>query len=121
MKINEKIKKLRKERQWSQADLADKLNVHLTHISRLETGKYPPSLELLKKLAQIFEVTTDYLLFDSIDNLEAVNFQKKPLYDKIKMLETLEEPDQKILLGVINTFLAKQQMWNVLNTTRSRS
>jgi transcriptional regulator with XRE-family HTH domain len=118
MKMSEKIKILRKEKKWSQAELAETLNVHVTHISRLETGKYAPSLELLKKIAEMFGVTTDYLLYDSIESLEPVTIQNKPLYERMKLVDSLEEEDRKILVGVIETFLTKQQMWNVLNKAR---
>jgi len=119
MKMSEKIKILRKERKWSQAELAGKLNVHVTHISRLETGKYAPSLDLLKKLAEAFEVTTDYLLYENVDSLESIHLQNKPLYERMKLLDSLDEEDKKILMGVIDTFLTKQQMWHVLDKSRS--
>ena len=119
MKMNEKIKKLRKDRGWSQAELAEKLGVHLTHISRLETGRYAPSLELMKKLAELFEVTTDYLLYESVDNQGPINLQDKTILERMKLIEALEEQDRKIILGVVDAFLTKQQMWNVLNKVRT--
>jgi len=115
MDIGDKIKKLRKDRKWSQADLSEKVDVHVTHISRLETDRYTPSLELLKKLAEAFEVTTDYLVFESIDNLGPLNTKDKSLYEKMKLIDELEEKDRLIIHGVIDAFLVKQQMRNVLN------
>lgn len=49
MTIGEKIKNLRKNNKWSQAELAGRVDVHVTHISRLETQRYAPLLELFKK------------------------------------------------------------------------
>ena len=117
MKMSEKIKVLRKQRKWSQGDLADKLGVHITHISRIETGRYPPSLKLLKKIAELFEVTTDYLLYDSVDNVGPLNLGDKTLYEKMKLIENLDDKDRTIILGVIDAFLVKRQMWSVLNKT----
>ena len=121
MKMNEKIKVLRKERNWSQSDLAEKIDVHITHISRLETGRYTPSLKLLKKLAELFEVTTDYLLYESVDNLGPINLEDKTLYEKMKLIENLNDSDRTIILGVIDAFLVKHQMWDVLNKTAKAS
>ncbi len=115
MKLGDKIKKLRKDRKWSQADLAGKVNVHVTHISRLETERYTPSLDLLKKLAEAFEVTTDYLIFENMENIGPINLKDKTLYEKMKLIDTLEEKDRTTILGVIDAFLVKRQMWNVLN------
>lgn len=119
MKMHEKIKKLRKDRGWSQGELAEKLGVHTTHVSRLETGRYAPSLELMKKIAELFEVTTDYLLYESVDNQGPVNLQDKSLLERMKLIESLEEHDRKVIMGVMDAFLTRQQMWNVLNKVRN--
>jgi len=113
--MHDKIKKLRKERKLGQAELAQKLGVHTTHLSKIETGRYMPSLELLMKIAEVFEVTTDFLLYDNMDNIGPLNLQDKTLYEKMKLVDDLDEKDRLIIHGVIDAFLTKQQMWNVLN------
>ena len=115
MNLAEKIRKLRKDRKWSQGELAEKIKVHITHISRLETERYAPSVDMLKKLAGAFEVTSDYLLYDDMENIGPMNFKDKPLYEKMKLIDELEEKDREIIHGVVDAFLVKQQMWNVLN------
>ncbi len=115
MKLGDKIKKLRKDRKWSQADLAEKVNVHVTHINWLETKRYTPSFDLLKKLAEALEVTTNYLIFENMENIGTINLKDKTLYDKMKLIDTLEEKDRRTILGVIDVFLVKRQIWNVLN------
>ncbi|HEV7126535.1 MAG TPA: helix-turn-helix transcriptional regulator [Ktedonobacterales bacterium] len=45
---------LRAERDWSQAELADRLQVSRQTVNALETGKYDPSLPLAFKIAQLF-------------------------------------------------------------------
>lgn len=52
--MKNRIKVLRAERNWTQADLADKLEVSRQTVNALETGKYDPSLPLAFKLAQLF-------------------------------------------------------------------
>jgi transcriptional regulator with XRE-family HTH domain len=115
MKLGDKIKKMRKDRKWSQAELAEKLIIHVTHVSRIETERFTPSLDLLKKLSEVFEVTADYLVFDSMENVGPINLKDKTLYEKMKLVDELEEKDRTIIHGVIDAFLVKQQMWNVLN------
>ena len=50
---------LRAERDWSQADLADRLGVSRQTINALETGKYDPSLPLAFKIAKVFGKTIE--------------------------------------------------------------
>jgi putative transcriptional regulator len=52
--MKNRLKVLRAERDWSQADLADKLEVSRQTVNALETGKYDPSLPLAFKIARLF-------------------------------------------------------------------
>lgn len=53
--MKNRLKVLRAERDWSQADLADRLDVSRQTINAIETGKYDPSLPLAFKMARLFE------------------------------------------------------------------
>ena len=54
--MNNKLRDLRAERGWSQADLADKLNVSRQTVNALETGRYDPSLPLAFAVAKLFKL-----------------------------------------------------------------
>ena len=53
--MKNRLKVLRAERDWSQADLAEKLDVSRQTVNAIETGKYDPSLPLAFKIAALFE------------------------------------------------------------------
>jgi putative transcriptional regulator len=57
--MNNRLRILRAERNWSQADLAQKLEVSRQSVNAIETGKYDPSLPLAFRLARIFETTIE--------------------------------------------------------------
>ena len=66
--IGDRIRELRLARKWTQSELADKLGLDRTTISKWERhGGSEPDADTIKKLADIFEVTSDYLLGRSID------------------------------------------------------
>jgi len=52
--MNNRLKVLRAERDWSQADLAQALGVSRQTVNALETGRYDPSLPLAFKIARVF-------------------------------------------------------------------
>jgi len=52
--MNNHLKSLRAERDWSQADLATHLGVSRQTVNALETGRYDPSLPLAFKIARVF-------------------------------------------------------------------
>ena len=53
--LNPGLKVLRAERDWLQADLAEKLEVTRQTVNAIETGKYDPSLPLAFKIARLFQ------------------------------------------------------------------
>lgn len=61
-KIGEAISKLRKGKGWTQNELAQKLQVSDKAISKWESGKGDPSIEFFPRLAEVFDVTIDYLM-----------------------------------------------------------
>lgn len=52
--MNNHVRELRSERSWSQADLAERLEVSRQTVNAIETGKYDPSLPLAFKIARLF-------------------------------------------------------------------
>jgi len=52
--MRNRLKVLRAERNWSQADLAERLDVSRQSVNAIETGKYDPSLPLAFKIAALF-------------------------------------------------------------------
>ena len=49
------LRERRAEREWSQADLAERLGVSRQTVNAIETGKYDPSLELAFRIAKLFK------------------------------------------------------------------
>ena len=54
------------ERDWSQADLAQRLEVSRQSVNAIETGKFDPSLPLAFKLARLFDTTIEAIFSDEI-------------------------------------------------------
>jgi putative transcriptional regulator len=53
--VNNRLRVLRAELGWSQADLAERLGVSRQSVNAIETGRYDPSLPLAFKLARLFD------------------------------------------------------------------
>ena len=57
--MNNKLKVLRAERNWSQADLAERLKVSRQTVNAIETGRYDPSLPLAFRIAELFGLSIE--------------------------------------------------------------
>ena len=62
--MNNRLRVLRAERKWSQADLAQRMEVSRQSINAIETGKYDPSLPLAFKLARLFDLPLEQIFLD---------------------------------------------------------
>lgn len=67
MIFGEKIALLRRQNGWSQEELAVKMSVSRQSVSKWESSQSIPDLEKILKLSSLFEVSTDYLLKDDVD------------------------------------------------------
>ncbi len=57
--MNNRVRELRHDRSWSQADLAERLDVSRQTVNAIETGKYDPSLPLAFKIARLFGLSIE--------------------------------------------------------------
>ena len=57
--MESRLRTLRRERRWSQSDLAERLGVSRQSVNAIETGKYDPSLPLAFRIAELFELTIE--------------------------------------------------------------
>ena len=62
--MKNRLRVFRAERNWSQADLAERLEVSRQSVNAIETGKFDPSLPLAFKLARLFETTIEEIFSD---------------------------------------------------------
>ncbi|MCF8002418.1 MAG: helix-turn-helix domain-containing protein [Halanaerobiales bacterium] len=89
MTFSKRLKYLRKESDLYQKELAEKIGVSRTTITQYENGAREPNYEILKKLANFFEVSTDYLLGNT-DQRRPAGKMETALIEDQKLLEIYE-------------------------------
>ena len=57
--MKNRLKVLRAERDWSQGDLAERLDVSRQSVNAIETGRYDPSLPLAFRIAELFDLPVE--------------------------------------------------------------
>ena len=68
--VRNRLKVLRAERDWSQAELGGRLGVSRQAVNAIETGKYDPSLPLAFKLARLFDMAIEEIFDDELGGQE---------------------------------------------------
>jgi len=64
--MKNRLKVMRAERDWSQAELAGRLDVSRQAVNAIETGKYDPSLPLAFRIARLFDMKIEEIFDDGI-------------------------------------------------------
>ena len=85
MEFGEKIQKLRNQNKWTQEQLAEKLYVSRTAVSKWESGKGYPNIDSLKDIAKLFNKTIDELLSSE----EIIDIAKRENTSNIKRTNNL--------------------------------
>lgn len=98
MILAEKIALLRRQNGWSQEELADQLNVSRQAVSKWEGGTSIPDLDKILNLSALFEVSTDYLLKDELEQPDAT----APLPKE----ERVTEPCRTVSFDEANAYLS---------------
>ena len=117
MKIGHIISKLRYDKGYSQIEMAEKLGVTKGAVGMWETDKRKPDYDILIKIADLFDVTTDYLLSHSV----STEYTEEPIIENtyetdeitLRMVNTfkmLDEDYKDILIGEAKKLLKQQQL-----------
>lgn len=99
-KISLIITNLRKEKNWSQTDLANKSNVSREMISKYERGIAIPSVDAAKKIANAFNVSLDYLVGEGVNS----TFDKVTL-TRLQEIQSMESDFRSHLFCVIDSVI----------------
>ena len=85
MSFEKNLESLRKQKGWSQDDLADKLNLTRQAVSKWETGSSKPDIDNVKNISQLFSVKIDDLLNNEVveDKAVTLNVEKKEKRENI--------------------------------------
>jgi transcriptional regulator with XRE-family HTH domain len=109
MSLSERLKEARTKKGLSQSDLAKKVKLHYTQIGRYENKGAQPSADILSKLADALDVTTDFLMSGSQDEM-AEGISDKELMTQFKRIAKLPKEKKAIIKELLDAFLLKNDL-----------
>lgn len=108
--LGARVKQLRKERGWSQEELAEAVGAAGAHqISRYENGQTTPSTETVIKLAEVFDVSLDYLLIEGAAR-RALRNGDYSFLDRLGDVNELSEEERASVLLFVEALLARKRI-----------
>src|SRR5262249_44342795 len=108
-----RLRALRKQHNWTQKELAAKLNILFSQLNKYECGINVPPPEKLLELAAIFHTNVDYLLSGAPASNIPLHNQR--LLSRFRALENFPSEDQETVIKIIDAFIVKQRVQDAIN------
>lgn len=109
MSLGLTIRKIREQKNMLQKQVAADLEIGYTNYNKLENGNREPSVKELQMLARLFDMRVDDILNFEGELPNEVSLAGRPEYEKLKLINDLDEEDRNTVLKIIDTMLTKKK------------
>ena len=103
--LGKRIQELRKDNSLTQQDLAKRIYISHPQIVRYETKGVQPPADVLKRLADVFDVSIDYLVNGDKSNKVEQTLKDAELIKQFKQLDQLPDDEKKSILKVLTALI----------------
>ena len=115
--LGERIFKLRKAAKMSQHQLANRIGIYQKNISKYEKDEYTPSALILRDIAKVLGVTTDYLLFGSEAGAKGgvIHIKDRNLAQQLQELDNLDDETREVVIGMLKLAIRSSKAKKLLS------
>jgi transcriptional regulator with XRE-family HTH domain len=108
MNLGSKITELRKQKEWSQSELARQIDVSREIVGRYERNDAVPSIEVAQRMAEAFEVSLDFLVGNTEQEVD------KDTLKRLQEINRLSDENKKMVYTFLDSFITKIKLQSVL-------
>lgn len=102
------VVELRKQKKISQTELATQLGIHKNVLGRYERNEVMPSIDIARKIADILDVSLDYLTGKTDVEMD------KDIQKRILEVSKFDQEDRQNIFSVIDAFIAKRKIQSIM-------
>jgi len=110
MTAGEKIRQLRKQKNWTQDELGTKVHIDGRHICRYENNRLIPGRKVIKRFAEVFGISVEELLGGNGETAPEYLIQDKEFLKLIQEIEEMDQEDQFVVKRFLETMAMKKQL-----------
>jgi Predicted transcriptional regulators len=110
MSFAERLKQARLAKGLTKSELRNKIGMHYSQVGRHEEKGAHPSADVLSKIANVLEVSSDYLMNGTSDDLANSSLTDKELLNQFKVIEKLPEQDRNVVKIFLDAFITKSKL-----------
>lgn len=94
----------------TQAELANKAGVHISHVQRIEAGTSQPTVDILKRLAESLKISLDQLVFDRPTEAAQRRLTDSELIEQFAAIENFSDRDKEAIKTILHAMIVKQRV-----------
>ena len=113
MAFRDTFVRLRKDRAWTQAEVADKIGLSVGQVKKYEKGDSAPTLHILARIAMVFGVSADELVFEHGAGPAAHKLDAE-LLTRFEKVAQLPDRERDAVLVLLDSVIAKQALREVI-------
>ena len=108
--FGKRLQEAREAKGFTKDRFGKMVTIHYSQIGRYERNEASPSADVLKKMANALDVSTDYLMNGSVADLAQENITDKTLINQFNRISELSEENKTVVSKLIDAFLFQQEM-----------
>ncbi len=105
-----RLRELRRQRNLSQSEMSSRSGIHVIHYGRYERGEARPTVDSLKRIADVLNVPADYLMQGATDEAAKSRLQDRDLLRQFQEVEKLPDDDKVVIKKFLDAFLMKKKL-----------
>lgn len=111
--FGDRLKTMRKQKRWTQKELAGMLDIGLSQFNKYESGMHIPPIEKLIQLSDLFDTTVDYLVKGKDAGMKKLHNTK--LLKRFHEIEHFDAEEQNTVLQFLDAMIMKNKMTGVIS------
>jgi transcriptional regulator with XRE-family HTH domain len=104
------LKEIREEKGLTQSDLANLVEVHVVQLSKYERNLASPSVDVVKRIAEALQITTDQLIYGDAKQKAKDKIQDHELLNLFSKVQTLKKDDVHCIKSLITAYVLKTDL-----------
>lgn len=112
--LGQRIKQLRKDKGWTQKELANRIGTSPAQLNKYESGHNTPPLDKLILFAEVLTTTADYLITGNVS--ENVPISNTRLVQRLQMIDQFDPDEKETAIKLLDALIAKHNMESTVKT-----
>jgi len=112
--LGQRIKQLRKDKGWTQKELANRIGTSPAQLNKYEAGQNTPPLDKLVLFAEVLSTSADYLITGNLS--ENMPISNTRLIQRLQLIERFDAEDKETVIKLLDAMIAKHSMEATVRT-----